>query len=389
MLSVIYILIFLLFPALLIFAALKVPFLKKIGVVILCYLFGMLIRNIGLIPESLGQLQNTISEITVVLAIPMLLFSMNVKSWRKLAGKAILSMVLACVSISIIVMILVLTINTADQPLWQLGALSAGVYTGGTPNLAAIKTALDVADSSYILFHTYDTIISFLYILFVISVGRKVFGKFLPPFKIPEGTEDTDEESNPDRLNGEELDKYRHFFSVKRIPDILLTIGSAAVILAASLGISMLFPKEYSTSIIILLITTFGILASYIKRIRNIERSFQTGMYIIYIFCFVIGSMTDFSVLVNINYTILLFVTASIFGSIILHSILCRIFKVDTDTFIITSISAICSPPFVPVVAAAIGNRRIILSGLTTGIIGYAIGNYLGIAIGHLLKLFS
>ena len=81
------------------------------------------------------------------------------------------------------------------------------------------------------------------------------------------------------------------------------------------------------------------------------------------------------------------FVAISIVGSLTVHAILCKLFRVDTDTFLITSTSAICSPPFVPVVAAALKNKTIILSGLTTGIIGYAIGNYLGISLAYLFKL--
>ncbi len=109
-------------------------------------------------------------------------------------------------------------------------------------------------------------------------------------------------------------------------------------------------------------------------------------MYIIMIFCLVVSSMASFSQLSNLNYPLLSYVGFSVFGSLTLHGIFCKIFKIDADTFIITSTSAICSPPFVPVVAAALGNRMVILSGLTTGIIGYAIGNYLGISIAYIVK---
>jgi uncharacterized membrane protein len=54
----------------------------------------------------------------------------------------------------------------------------------------------------------------------------------------------------------------------------------------------------------------------------------------------------------------------------------------------ITSTALVCSPPFVPVIAAAIGNKKVIVSGLTVGIIGYAVGNYLGYIIAEALKFF-
>ncbi|WDP89391.1 MAG: DUF819 family protein [Desulfobacter sp.] len=89
---------------------------------------------------------------------------------------------------------------------------------------------------------------------------------------------------------------------------------------------------------------------------------------------------------VALSLPLLGYVLCCVFGSMALHGLFCRIFKIDTDTFIITSASAICSPPFVPVVAGALKNRAIILSGLTTGIIGYAVGNYLGITMAYIVK---
>jgi uncharacterized membrane protein len=44
------------------------------------------------------------------------------------------------------------------------------------------------------------------------------------------------------------------------------------------------------------------------------------------------------------------------------------------------------SPPFVPVVAAAMRNKEVVVPGMIIGVIGYAIGNYLGVAIAYLLK---
>jgi uncharacterized membrane protein len=75
-------------------------------------------------------------------------------------------------------------------------------------------------------------------------------------------------------------------------------------------------------------------------------------------------------------------------GSLIIHVGLAKIFRVDADNVIIVATALSCSPPFVPVVAAALKNKEIIISGITVGIIGYAIGNYLGIFIGYLLKSF-
>ena len=68
--------------------------------------------------------------------------------------------------------------------------------------------------------------------------------------------------------------------------------------------------------------------------------------------------------------------------------ILSKIFKVNADDFLITTTTFLFSPPFVPVMAGALRNKEVILTGITVGILGYVIGNYLGVGLGFLLKSF-
>jgi len=173
-------------------------------------------------------------------------------------------------------------------------------------------------------------------------------------------------------------------------PGVLKGLGLALLLSAAIVGLSAwvggLLPPTEGTAVTILLITTLAIALSFVKPVREIKKTFQAGMYVIYVFCFVVASMTRFDCLVHIDWHILVFVTVSILGSLALHGLLSKLFDIDVDTFIITSVSAICSPPFVPVVANGLKNKAVLVSGITTGIVGYAIGNYLGISVAYLLN---
>jgi uncharacterized membrane protein len=95
--------------------------------------------------------------------------------------------------------------------------------------------------------------------------------------------------------------------------------------------------------------------------------------------------MADLKTFVETAPDLLMYISFVIFGSLILHVLLSKFIKIDSDTVMITSTALICSPPFVPVIAGAIKNREIIVSGLTVGIIGYAIGNYLGFIVAQIL----
>jgi uncharacterized membrane protein len=77
----------------------------------------------------------------------------------------------------------------------------------------------------------------------------------------------------------------------------------------------------------------------------------------------------------------------AVFGSLAIQAILARIFKIDADTMIIASVTFINSPPFVPMASAAMGNKRALVTGLGAGIVGYAVGNHIGVLMAKLLSM--
>jgi uncharacterized membrane protein len=110
-------------------------------------------------------------------------------------------------------------------------------------------------------------------------------------------------------------------------------------------------------------------------------------MYFIVVFCMAVAAMADLGQLFMLdNLNLLFYVLWVYFGSILLHVLVSAIFRIDADTVLITITALLYSPPFVPVVAGAIKNRDIMLSGITVGIIGYAIGNYLGVLLALMLQ---
>lgn len=110
-------------------------------------------------------------------------------------------------------------------------------------------------------------------------------------------------------------------------------------------------------------------------------------MFMIVVFSMAIASMADIKMLFGMTNGLFFFVLIAVFGSFIVQVFLSWLLKIDADTTIITSTAFVFSPPFVPVVAGALKNKEIIISGITVGLIGYAIGNYLGVTLSYLLGL--
>ena len=90
--------------------------------------------------------------------------------------------------------------------------------------------------------------------------------------------------------------------------------------------------------------------------------------------------------LADMDVMVAVFLVAVVFAGLAVHAFLCRLARVDGDTFMVTSVAAVASPPFVPLMARALNNPGAILPGMTTGVIGYALGSYLGISLGLYLR---
>ena len=185
----------------------------------------------------------------------------------------------------------------------------------------------------------------------------------------------------------EGIDNYLGMLSWSAARKLGVAVALSLGIVAISYGLGLLVPKDIQTTVIILSITTLGLLASLVPKINTIENTFQLGMYFVIVFSLVIASMADLRAMFQGDFRGLpLFVAIAVFGSMIVHVGLSKIFKADTDTTIITITALTFSPPFVPAVAASIRNKEVILTGIANGLIGYAIGNYLGVTIAYILK---
>ena len=145
----------------------------------------------------------------------------------------------------------------------------------------------------------------------------------------------------------------------------------------------MLITGKLNELVIILTITTLSIIASFSPKIRNIPKTFELGMFFILLFSVVVASQFDIQSLDSGSLGIGAFVLFIIVVATLLHLLFCRLFKVSGDLFGVALVALLCSPPFVPPVVGAMGNKKVLISGIVIGLIGYAIGTYLGVALAY------
>lgn len=378
--NILLILIYLLAPAGVMWLCRKVSWLGKIGPVLVLYVLGIILGNVWH-PSGMAAIQEVLSSAAVPLAIPLMLFGCTFRKGETRSQVLAVIAGMASVIIVVIAGYLIFGRNIPDGA--KIGGMLTGVYTGGTVNLAAIKVMLGVPEETFILLNSYDMVISFLYLTFLIAIGIKLFRKFLPGSEAENGDSiEPVAQVQDDKEKNSVLQKVLEYFRIEWFP-----LVATVVIIGISAGIGALAGGWFMT-VFILLLTTLGIAASFWKPLRECKYNEPTAMYFIYIFSIVVASMADLSKLdLSGGLNMLGYLTLVIFGSLLLNVLLAKLLKIDADTTVICSVSFICSPPFVPMMAAVMKNRRVVVIGLSAGIIGYAAGNYLGFLISQLLNL--
>ncbi|ATB33055.1 DUF819 family protein [Melittangium boletus] len=361
------------FPGLALLAARHLKPVAWVGPVVVCYAFGILLGNLpGWRPDV--RLSLSVSEAAVPLAIPLLLFSTDVPRWSRLARPTLVSFVLACLSAMVGAAGVGLLSQEGSDEWWKMSGMLVGVYTGGTANMNAIGLALRVREETLILLNTADIVVGAVYLLFLVTVAQRVALLFLKPFPNPSGWDDAADEAGARESRG------------SRARGMALAFLLAALIVGASVGASFLALGGLEPPVVLLLITSLSLGASFVPAVRRLAGSYALGDYALLVFCVAVGTLAEASRLRDAGVFVFAFCAAVVIVSVGLHFALAALFRIDADTALITSTATIFGPPFIGPVARALGNRELVVSGLTTGLMGYAVGTYLGLAVAWLLR---
>lgn len=376
--NILLIIFYLVAPAGVLFICRKNKVFNKIGPVLTLYLLGVLVANVGIFPteetayQKIFGFMESFSGALIPLALPMILFGCNFKKFS--LGKSVGAFVIGAFSVAAFVFAGYLFFrNNLGEEGPQMGAALTGQYLGGAANLAAIKQMLGLSADNFVILSTCNLIVSFFYLMFLMGGGVKIARWIVGKRGGKEQNVNLEEytEENP----------YKEFGKKKSLIQLGKVLVAAAVVMGISVFVGKLLGKDGGISMValILSITTLSLLLTTWKEVRTWDKSYDAGMYLIYVFCLVMATMADLSKIDwNQSLYILLFQAVIIFGSLLLTVLLAKLFRIDADTAVITSDTLINSPLCVPMIAATMKNKDVIMTGIANGLLGYAVGNYIG-----------
>ena len=387
MLTNIFLIIFyLVAPAGVLYICRKNKVFNKIGPVLTLYLLGVIIANAGIFPEEqaaydkLFGFMESFSGMLIPLALPMILFGCNFRKFS--LGKSVGAFIIGAISVVAFVAIgFVLFKERLGGEASIMGASLTGQYLGGAANLGAIKEMLGLSPDNFVILSTCNLIVSFFYLMFLMGGGVKLARLIVGKRRGKEQKVNVEEyvEENP----------YKDFAKKNSLKQLGKVLVAAVVVMGISVYIATIVGGgEISMTALILSITTLSLLLTAWKEVRAWDKSYDAGMYLIYVFCLVMATMADLSKIDwNQSLYILIYQAVIIFGSLFMTILLAKLFRIDADTAVITSDTLINSPLCVPMIAATMKNKDVIVIGIANGLLGYAVGNYIGYLMFNILGM--
>ena len=348
--------------------------------VVLCYLLGIVLASTKayVLPESLltqwDSSYKTFAEISVLLALPILLMLHPARQWLFLSGPLLKAFGLGLLALLFWAWCCAQFWASSLPEVKTAAGMLVGVFSGGTPNMVSVQKALGGSENLFIMLNASDTLCSGLYVVFLTSFAKKTLVYFLKP----------------------EVEQPQFSFDFSK--DLLVVWSWPRAVLGASLlsvlvlAVALFFAWFFSDNqgnmnmlVLMLILTALGVLLSFWPRLLVLKPALSWAHYLLLVFAFSAGALADFGTIFAQGGDFVLFTFVLLYGYLIIHLLLARLFGIGLYTWLMASTAAVFGPPFVSQVGLALRAEAWVPAGVALGVLGLALGNYLGLLLVALL----
>jgi len=357
--------------------------LRHLGTALVVILLAALAVNVGLIPPAAGEttvpIYGGLLGPVAKLAIFWLLLRVNLSEVRRAGGAMIGLFVLGALGTFAGVLVGMVAVD-ADAVLGDrapgMGAMFVGTYTGGSVNFTAMAQAHEIQNEG-VLFAAataVDNLMTTLWMAVTLIVPRL----------LRRGRKSAGEQSSAPLLGVEDDTESMHPVDLSW----LLALG-AVVVWGSEFLAGRLVSGSAASGVAILILTTVALVGAQVPGIRGLRGTRTIGMFAVYLFLAAIGALCDLQALrsvgdVGLTLLTMVAVALSVHGLVIFFG--ARVLRVSPEVAAVASQANVGGSTSALALARSLGRADLVLPAILVGSLGSAIGNYLGLATGYLLK---
>ncbi|HBG7262607.1 TPA: DUF819 family protein [Clostridioides difficile] len=352
--------------------------IKSLGPALTIIIMGIILSNLKVVPVS-TELYGTISTYAIPVSMTIMLMSVDLKEMTKLSREPLIAIFVAVLTVSIMAFLFGLVFAEKISEGWKVAGMFVDTYTGGSANLTAIGTGLNVSRQTLAAANAADYVIGvptliFMFALPTILKNSKKFKK-LWTYHV--------EESELEDCQNEEFMESKEW----SIKDIAWMLAIGFVVTEVSTILAGYFNSSFSSAARILLVTTISIIIAQLKPVKKLKGNLDLGLFVALFFLCTIGFSVDIKEFLGSTFTITLYCFSIIFASFVFHLGITRLLKIKYQYVILSIVGAIADGPTSALVAASAKWNSIVSVAVVMGVIGGVLGNYAGISVAYAIKM--
>ena len=309
----------------------------------------------------------------------LMLLQADIRKILKLGKKILMSFFIASFSISLgFILMFALFHNLFDEGSWKaFGALS-GSWMGGTGNMVAIQSALELPDSAMGYVLLIDSIDYAIWVMILLA---------LVPFASKFNRWTEADGSVLDTLTSTlEIDNKKESIN---FPTLFMLLGLALMVSVISQTLALYMPTTSfltKTTWIVIFATIIGIAMGMTPISRHSSAS-PLANIMLYLIVALIASRANFAELTEAP----LYIIAG-FTIIAIHAIImvifAKLFRLDLFTLGVASLANIGGIASAPILAGAY-HKALIPIGVLMAMMGYIIGTFMGLGVARVLMMIA
>lgn len=355
----------------------RFPDFKKLGAAAGSILFAMILSNAGILPGD-SPVYDFFTGYGVLAGTVLILLSVDLGSIRAAGSTMAKAFLIGAVGSAIGAMTMgFLLFSSLGEDTYKLSGQFAATYVGGGMNFAAIGHAFGTSGELFTAGIAADVIITAFWL--VACLAAPILLKSEPP------NQDHAVQEAPDPgESGHTLEKAL-YSSGKAIG--LGDLGAIVAITVSSIWVSSLLNQRFSAIPSVFWLTTMVLIMAQFPPVKRLTGSTVMGNYLIMLFLACNGAKSVIAKIVEVGPEVFYFAT----GTVAIHGLVIfgvgMLLRIDAGTLAVASQANVGGGTHAMAIATARGYNSRILPGVAVGIIGTAIGNYLGLAVGNLMRI--
>jgi uncharacterized membrane protein len=349
----------------------RVAWLSKAGASLLALALGAVLSNSGLVPSA-SPVYSVIEGPLTSLAIAWLLLAVNLSDLKVAGPRMIGAFLLAAAGTALGAFLGAIVLSgTFGDNTWRLAGVFTGTYSGGSVNFVSVGRGVDLPNALFAGATAADALTTGIWLAACLTLPIWL-GRFYKTAIPGDGEEGVNEEhAHPffDKIPLSTLDLAN-----------LLAVGFGLVVLSDWMG--HLVPSIPA----VVWLTTFALGVGHLKFFRSERGAMQLGNLALHFFFVIIGIHSRISEILAVGVEVFYFtlVVVGVHGLVIFGG--GRLLRMDVGTLAVASQAAVGGPSSALAVAVSREWRSLILPGVIVGLLGYALGTYLGLSVAFLLR---